>query len=255
MALNLDIIDKAFHSIVVDDGGASLTVDGTVELGATSLSALENITATLDAGSLSALENITVQNGAGAAAVNIQDGGNSITVDAADLDIRNLVFADDKVDVSGSEVSLDSATLAALENITVDGTVELGATTLAALESVTVQNGAGASAVNIQDGGNSITVDGTVTSIPGGFATWSVSALSVTSTESSITALGSRLKIEMQNLGTADIWIRHITGVSAANGFKIPKGGSWEQQLAAGASIFMITASGTADLRVAQYAI
>ena len=53
---------------------------------------------------------VTVVNGAGAAAVNIQDGGNSITVDG----------------------------------------------------SVSVTNGAGASAVNIQDGGNSITVDGTV---------------------------------------------------------------------------------------------
>lgn len=58
--------------------------------------------------------------------------------------------------------------------VTVDGTViatqgttpwtsSLDAATLAALESVSVQNGAGAAAVNIQDGGNSITVDGTVT--------------------------------------------------------------------------------------------
>lgn len=50
---------------------------------------------------------VTVVNGAGASAVNIQDGGNSITVDGA----------------------------------------------------VSVSNGAGASAVNIQDGGNSITTD------------------------------------------------------------------------------------------------
>jgi uncharacterized lipoprotein YehR (DUF1307 family) len=62
----------------------------------------------------------------------------NITVSATNLDIRDLTFAADKVDVSGSEVSLDSATLAALENITVAGTVELGATTLAALESITV---------------------------------------------------------------------------------------------------------------------
>jgi hypothetical protein len=54
---------------------------------------------------------VSVMNGAGGSAVNIQDGGNSITVDG----------------------------------------------------SVTVGNGAGGSAVNIQDGGNSITVDGSVT--------------------------------------------------------------------------------------------
>lgn len=72
--------------------------------------------------------------------VNIADGGGSITVDAINLDIRDLVFATDKVDVSNSTVALDS-------------------TTLNALESVTVQNPAGAAAVNIQDGGNTITTD------------------------------------------------------------------------------------------------
>lgn len=76
--------------------------------------------------------------------VNVTDNGGSLTVDATNLDIRDLVFATDKVDVTGSTVALDAGTLAALE-------------------SITVQNGAGAAAVNIQDGGNSITVDGTVT--------------------------------------------------------------------------------------------
>jgi hypothetical protein len=46
----------------------------------------------------------------------------TITVVATNLDIRDLAFATDKVDVTGSEVSLDSATLAALENITVSAT-------------------------------------------------------------------------------------------------------------------------------------
>lgn len=45
------------------------------------------------------------------------DGSINTNVTATDLDIRDLVFATDKVDVSGSEVSLDAGTLAALENI------------------------------------------------------------------------------------------------------------------------------------------
>ena len=63
---------------------------------------------------------------------------NTIAISATDLDIRNLVFATDKVDVSGSTVALDSTTLAALESITatVSGTVEIGATSLAALENI-----------------------------------------------------------------------------------------------------------------------
>lgn len=83
-AIDLDIRDLAFATDKVDVSGSTVTLDATT---------------------LAALESITVQNGAGAAAVNIQDGGNSLTVDAADLDIRNLVFATDKVDVSGSAVT------------------------------------------------------------------------------------------------------------------------------------------------------
>lgn len=59
---------------------------------------------------ISAPSGVTVLNGPLGAAVNIQDGGNSITVDATALDIRTLTFATDAVDVSGSTVRLqDSA--------------------------------------------------------------------------------------------------------------------------------------------------
>lgn len=146
----------------------------------------------IDIASLAALESITVQNPGGVSAVNIQDGGNSITVDAVAFDTRplncatdsvticpgvnpiqvvfagtcgdigispvpvcfSLDFASDKVDVSGSAVSVTQTTS--------PWVTSLDATTLAALESITVQNPAGAGAVNIQDGGNSITVDGSV---------------------------------------------------------------------------------------------
>jgi len=84
--------------------------------------------------------NVTVDNAAGGSAVNIQDGGNSITVDG--------VFFQATQPVSAVSLPLPS-----------------GASTLAAQladgHNVTVDNAAGGSAVNIQDGGNSITVDGT----------------------------------------------------------------------------------------------
>lgn len=72
--------------------------------------------------------------------VNITDNSGSITVDSTNLDIRNLTFVRDKTDASGSVIDLSAASLAALE-------------------SITVQNPSGSGAVNIQDGGNSITVD------------------------------------------------------------------------------------------------
>jgi len=76
----------------------------------------------------------------------------SIAVTATDLDIRDLVFATDSVDVSGSEVSLDAATLAALETINAvqSGVWDIG--TVTTLTGITND-------VNIADGGNSITVD------------------------------------------------------------------------------------------------
>lgn len=100
---------------------------------------------------------IEITDGTDTLAVNT-DGSLNAVVTATDLDIRDLAFATDKVDVTGSEVSLDATTLAALENITVSATdldirdlafatdkvdvtgseVSLDATTLAALENITV---------------------------------------------------------------------------------------------------------------------
>lgn len=125
LTVNLD------GSVNVTDNGGSLTVDG-VDFDIRDLDAAQ--------------DNVAISDGTDTLAINadgslnITDNGGSITVDAVNLDIRDLVFATDKVDVSGSVVALDAGTLAALE-------------------SITVQNGAGAAAVNIQDGGNSITVD------------------------------------------------------------------------------------------------
>ncbi len=99
--------------------------------------------------------------------VNVTDNAGSLTVDGVDFDIRDLAFATDSVDVSGSTVELGATTLVALENITVSATdldirdlvfatdkvdvsgseVSLDATTLAALENITVS----ATALDIRD--------------------------------------------------------------------------------------------------------
>lgn len=61
---------------------------------------------------ISAPSGVTVLNGGAGAAVNIQDGGNSITVDATALDIRPLTFVTDSVDVSNStNVGITNANL------------------------------------------------------------------------------------------------------------------------------------------------
>jgi hypothetical protein len=76
---------------------------------------------------------VTINNGGGGAAVNIQDGGNSLTVDGT-------------VAVSGSVAVTGPLTDTQLR---------------ASAVPITVNNGGGGAAVNVQDGGNSLTVDGT----------------------------------------------------------------------------------------------
>lgn len=66
-------------------------------------------------------DSVIVSDGTNNLAIN-SDGSLNAVVTATDLDIRNLVFATDKVDVSGSVVALDAGTLAALEDITVSAT-------------------------------------------------------------------------------------------------------------------------------------
>ncbi len=136
-------------------------------------------------------------------ALHVSDGGGSLTVDASNLDIRDLVFATDKVDVSGSSVALDAGTLAALE-------------------SITVQNGAGASAVNIQDGGNSITVDGTVTALQG-TSPWVIgdggSSISVDDNGGSLTVDASDLDIRDLSAASDSVaaWLKDGSGNSISS--------------------------------------
>lgn len=79
---------------------------------------------------------VTINNASGASAVNIQDGGNSLTIDA---------------------VTLPLPTGAATATLQTQPGIDIG--------DVTINNASGAAAVNIQDGGNAITVDGAVTAV------------------------------------------------------------------------------------------
>jgi len=137
---------------------------------------------------------VTINNAAGASAVNIQDGGNSITVDGT-------VGISGTVPVSGpltdvqlratavpvSAASLPLPTGAATAALQTQPGVDIG--------DVTVNNGAAGAAVNIQDGGNSITVDASSWPLPTGAATEAtVATLLLNSTfNSRINTLGQKV--------------------------------------------------------------
>lgn len=140
---NLD--DNAVGNAIftsISDGTDTLLVNGDGSLNATINNASIVVTATdLDIRDIDAAQdNIAISDGTDTLAVNADGSINSV-VTATNLDIRDLAFATDKVDVSGSTLGANSG-------------VDIG--------DVTINNAAGASAVNIQDGGNSITVDGSV---------------------------------------------------------------------------------------------
>lgn len=88
-------------------------------------------------GELIATDELTTVNGAAApTGLKVQRVKLGFGVDG---DLKDVSAADRlPVDATGSTVSLDGPSLAALENITVGGSVELGAASLAALENVTV---------------------------------------------------------------------------------------------------------------------
>lgn len=120
------VITDGVDSIAVSPGGA-LSVLATAQPG-------------IDIG------DVTINNGGGAAAVNVQDGGNSLTVDGtvtANAGTGTFVVGDG----GGS--------------LTIDGTVTANAGT------GTFVVGDGGSSISVDDNGSSLTVDGTVTANAG----------------------------------------------------------------------------------------
>lgn len=169
--------------IPISDNGGSLTVDGTVELGATSLAALETISisgtvpvsiATVPTHGVTgtfwqatqpvSLVSQPLPTGASTettlSALNIKIPSNLTTKAAAtaattsDPSLVVSISPNNTVGVTGT-VELGSASLAALENIsvTVPGTVDLGTVSLTALESITVVQPTGTNMHTVVDSG------------------------------------------------------------------------------------------------------
>lgn len=82
----------------------------------------------------------------------VSDAGGSLTVDALNLDIRDIDHATDDIRIGDGT---DLANVTAAGELNVIATAQPGTD----IGDVTVNNAGGASAVNVQDGGNSITVD------------------------------------------------------------------------------------------------
>lgn len=208
-----------------------------------------------------------------------------VSFTAVDLDIRDLAFATDKVDVTGSEVSLDAATLAALESVTVSAT-DLDIRDLNfSTDSVTsrMQDGSGnalsstsgALDINVASGNLSVDLTHTGDSIrlgdgttltdvttdnrlktfhaPDSAAQNSVATVGTSAVELAATPLTNRKKIVIQNNGSKAIYIG-ATGVTTATGICIPKGASYSEDWGPNVDIFAISSTAGQNVRVMEVA-
>lgn len=204
----------------------------------------------------SALHNIAIENAAGDALlidasghISINDGGNTLTIDGTLTGITNDVNIAD----GGNVISIDDAG----GSITVDGAVTVSATDLDIRDLTHV---AGKDSVQVGDGTEILLInaDGSINTLSnaGGLDSWQTSVVSATSTAGEIAAtpLASRLRMEVQNLGSQDCYLGESNAVTTVNGILLPKGSSAELLLGAVSNLWAITASGTADLRVAEFA-
>lgn len=239
-ATNLDIRDLAFATDKVDVSGSEVSLD------ATTLAALENITVSatdLDIRDLAfATDSVTAHQGG---TWTIDSITNAVTVTATNLDIRDLAFATDKVDVTGSEVSLDSATLAALENITVSAT-DLDIRDLtAASDSVQAwaHDGAGTALTSTLVSGKQaldVNIANTITTNDAALANTAIAAAAATlaaanTAQNAVASpLANRKYLFVYNNDNQKMFVGQ-SGVTSANGFPISPGSYLE--LRAGAAV------------------
>lgn len=227
---------------------------------------------------------LTHTDNGGKLSLDVNISNTSIEVTATDLDIRDLSFATDSVNVSGSEVSLDAATLAALESITVSAT-DLDIRDLAfATDSVDVSGSSiitGAektedSAHVSGDIGNyilSVRQDTLAASASDGdYQSFKTDALGRqyinethqtmthaavvvgnTATDLVATDLVNRKTILIENTSGTDIYIGSAS-VTTANGILLSKGATVELKIGSGINIHGITSSGNATVRVMELA-
>jgi len=183
--------------VPVTDNAGSLTVDGTFWQATQPVSAAA---LPLPAGAAtSALQtqpgvdvgDVTVNNAAGAAAVNVQDGGNSLTVDGT--------FWQATQPVSAAALPLPAG--AATSALQTQPGVDVG--------DVTVNNAAGAAAVNVQDGGNSLTVDGAITAVDNGIAQPCITITNANADQNTVGANHAckRVLIRAHTINTGLVWV------------------------------------------------
>lgn len=211
-ATGLTVMIHSAGSIGVGDAGGSLTVDN-------------SILSVVGGGTEATAQRVTIASDS-TGVLSVDDNGSSLTIDGTvavsavsgfislqstgtlDTNPSDRALRDNgKVDIAAFDVGLPA-----------NSGVDIG--------DVTINNASGASAVNIQDGGNSITIDGTITSITNAVTIHSAGSLAVTqsgtwnigtvTTVSAVTAISNALPAGTNNIGDIDV-LSIVPGTAATN--------------------------------------
>lgn len=181
-----------------------------------------------------------------------------VHISNSDLDIRALTFATDSADVSGSEVSLDAATLATLETVTVlqgtsPWTVDATDFDIRSLTHVS-------DSMKIGDGTDFMAVesDGSinVNASEAGYSacTNATKAITTSATDIVTVELANRKELTLQNVGNKDVYIGCDNSVTTANGILVPKGATASFRFGAGINVHAIADGASSELRVLELA-
>lgn len=214
-ALAIDASGKL--TAIVEDGGGSLTVDGTVAAtqsgtwtvnqgGAWTVAATQSGTWTIDS-----ITNV----------VSVDDNGGSLTVDGTVAATQSGTWTVGFSSGSAVEITDGTDTLA----VNADGSINVQG-------SVTTSPG-GYSSWDVQ-----------------------VETVTTSAAEIASTPLGSRLGLIVQNRGNKDIFVGPTAlKATPAAGFEIPKGASLEIMLDDGADLYASTSSSSSDVRILEFAV
>ena len=193
-------------------------------------------------------------------ALHVSDGGGSLTVDASDLDIRNLVFASDKVDVTGSTVGITGTVAVTQSSSWVVSALNLDIRDLtAASDSVAswTRDGAG-NVINSTSNALNVYLTGSAALTVSDAALADTALLStqknVTNVSGALLASqqAARKYLFVQNLGPSPIYVG-MSGVTTANGFRVSNGNSIELRLGAALSLHAVSNSASnTDTRILQ---
>ncbi len=216
----------------------------------------------------SSLHSIEIKNAAGQALALDGSGyltsniNGTVTVSATDLDIRSLTSVSDSVSAVQSG-TWDIGTLTGITNdvniadggnsITVDGTVAISGSVAVTATDLDIRDLLYASdSVTAHQGGT-----WSMTMTPDAYDSWKISndaSVGSTAVELMATPLANRLNSIIENLGSQDIYLGPDNTVTTTTGLKLPKGSSLEMGFGVTANIWAITSAGTSDVRMAEFA-